>query len=195
MIQHTANRRRKTMAKFNTTDPAVKAGNGGSTEESEPAKRVVLYVRTNVTQHGDDQLQELRDHASSEGYQVVEEAIDDGYSSDDPNRPGLTRVMNLAQAGAIDLVIAKRRDRFFRSRLYRLVWDRNLEDLGVQIVSLRESGNRFGDALQDQFAEWEREETVRYIAGQLRRRPELIYPVRELIQRSDLTVAARGGSA
>ena len=129
--------------------------------------RAILYVRVSTEEQAKkgysipDQLRELRDCAAREGHQVVEEAVDDGYTGAEPYRPGLTRVMDLARAGDIDLVIAKKRDRFFRSRLYRLVWDRDLEDLGVRLVALNDTGNRFGDAMQDEFAEWEREEIGR----------------------------------
>lgn len=52
---------------------------------------------------------------------MVEEAVDDGHSGADPHRPGLRRVMELAESGAIDVVLAKKRNRLFRSRLYRLL--------------------------------------------------------------------------
>ncbi len=44
-----------------------------------------------------DQLRELKAHAAREGYRVVEEAVDDGHSGADPLRPGLRRVMELAE--------------------------------------------------------------------------------------------------
>jgi hypothetical protein len=36
----------------------------------------------------------------------------------DPHRPGLRRVMELAESGAVDVVLAKKRNRLFRSSLY-----------------------------------------------------------------------------
>ncbi len=130
-------------------------------------KRVVLYCRVSTEEQGKsgysipDQLRELRAYAAREGYRVVEEAVDDGHSGGDPHRPGLRRVMELAEAGAVDVVLAKKRNRFFRSRLYRLLWDQDLGELGVRLVALDDTGNRFGDAMQDEFAEWEKEEIVR----------------------------------
>ena len=108
-----------------------------------------------------DQLGELRGYAAREGYRVVEEAVDDGHSGADPHRPGLRRVMELAESGAIDVVLAKKRNRLFRSRLYRLLWDQDLGELGVSLIALDDTGNRFGDAMQDEFAEWEREEIAK----------------------------------
>src|SRR3712207_9122174 len=127
-------------------------------------KRAILYVRVSTEEQDKsgysipDQLRELRAHAAREGYRVIEEAIDDGHSGADPHRPGLRRVMELAEGGAIDVVLAKKRNRLFRSRLYRLLWDQDLGELGVSLIALDDTGNRFGDAMQDEFAEWEREE-------------------------------------
>src|SRR3712207_593833 len=130
-------------------------------------KRAVLYARVSTEEQSKsgysipDQLRELRTHAAREGYRVVEEAVDDGHSGADPYRPGLRRVMELAESGAIDVVLAKKRNRLFRSRLYRLLWDQDLGELGVSLIALDDTGNRFGDAMQDEFAEWEREEIAK----------------------------------
>jgi site-specific DNA recombinase len=106
-------------------------------------------------------LRRLREYAKHERLDVLEEIVDDGYSGDSANRPGLHRVMELAEAGKVELVVATKRNRLFRSRFYRLLWDRDLEDLGVMLVALDDTGNRFGDAMQDEFAEWEKEEIAR----------------------------------
>ena len=130
-------------------------------------KRAILYARVSTEEQAKagysipEQLRELRAHAAREGYRVVEEAIDDGHSGGDPHRPGLRRVMELAENGAIDVVIAKKRNRLFRSRLHRLLWDQDLGEFGVKLVALDDTGNRFGDAMQDEFAEWEQEEITR----------------------------------
>src|SRR5918998_5136626 len=128
------------------------------------ARRAVLYARVSTEEQAKtgysipEQLRELRSHAAREGYRVVEEVVDDRHSGADPHRPGLRRVMGLAEAGAMGVVIAKKRNRLFRSRLYRLLWDQDLGELGVSLIALDDTGNRFGDAMQDEFAEWEREE-------------------------------------
>src|ERR671917_2801178 len=137
-----------------------KRGNG------ERSKRAILYARVSTEEQMKgysipDQLRELRAYAAREGYVVVEEAVDDGHSGADPHRPGLRRVMELAESGMIDVVLAKKRNRLFRSRLYRLLWDQDLGELGVKLIALDDTGNRFGDAMQDEFAEWEREEIAR----------------------------------
>jgi site-specific DNA recombinase len=130
-------------------------------------KRAILYARVSTDEQATsgysipEQLRELRPYAAREGYRVVEEAVDDGHSGADPHRPGLRRVMELAESGAVDAVLAKKRNRLFRSRLHRLLWDQDLGEFGVKLVALDDTGNRFGDAMQDEFAEWEREEIAR----------------------------------
>jgi site-specific DNA recombinase len=130
-------------------------------------QRAVLYARVSTEEQSKsgysipEQLRELRAHAVREGYRVVEEVVDDGHSGADAHRPGLRRVMGLAEGGAIDVVLAKKRNRLFRSRLYRLLWDQDLGELGVKLIALDDTGNRFGDAMQDEFAEWEREEIAK----------------------------------
>src|SRR5918998_5648547 len=130
-------------------------------------KRAILYARVSTDEQAKsgysipEQLRELRAYAVHQGYRVVEEAVDDGHSGADPHRPGLRRVMELAEGGAIDVVLAKKRNRLFRSRLYRLLWDQDLGELGVSLIALDDTGNRFGDAMQDEFAEWEREEIAK----------------------------------
>ena len=100
-----------------------------------------------------EQLRELRAYAVRESYRVVDEVVNDGHSGADPHRPGLHRVMGLAEAGAMEVVLAKERNRLFRSRLYRLLWDQDLGELGAKLIALDDTGNRFGDAMQDEFAE------------------------------------------
>ena len=105
-------------------------------------KRAILYARVSTDEQATssysipEQLRELRSYAAREGYRVVEEAVDDGHSGADPHRPGLRRVMELAESGAVDAVLAKKRNRLFRSRLHRLLWDQDLGEFGVKLVAL-----------------------------------------------------------
>src|ERR671916_2395270 len=130
-------------------------------------KTAVLYARVSTEEQAKtgysipEQLRELRAYARREGYRVVDEVVDDGHSGADPHRPGLWRVMRLAETGAMEVVLARKRNRLFRSRLYRLLWDQDLGELGVRLIALDNTGNRFGDAMQDEFAEWEREEIAK----------------------------------
>ncbi len=131
--------------------------------------RVVLYARVSTEEQKSgfsisDQLRTLRDHARRSGLEVVEECVDDGYPGSDPDRPGLMRAMELAESGAVEGIVATKRDRLFRSRLYRLLMDRDLEEYGVSLVALNDTGHRIGDGIQDDFAEWEREQITQRTA-------------------------------
>ena len=46
--------------------------------------------------------------------------------------------MDLAQAGRAEVVVAIKRDRFFRSRLYRLLMGKNLEEHAVHLEALND---------------------------------------------------------
>ncbi len=130
----------------------------------ESIKRVILYARVSTdeqAEHGyslEGQQRDLLAEGEREGWRVVEEIVDDGYSGADPYRPGLRRVMELAETGVIDAVVAAKRDRLFRSRYYRLAFERDLAEFGVTLVALNDTGHRIGDGVLDDFAEWEREE-------------------------------------
>src|SRR5918995_2471364 len=126
-------------------------------------KTAVLYARVSTDEQAKfgysipDQLGTLRSYAAEKGYEVIEECVDDGWSGADPDRPGLRRIIDLSQTGTVEVVVAMKRDRFFRSRLYRLLMDKDLKEHGVRLEAMNDTGNRIGDGVQDDFAEWERE--------------------------------------
>lgn len=91
-----------------------------------------------------------------QGWVIVEEIVDDGYSGATPNRPGLSRVIELAESGKIDLAAATKRDRWFRSRIHRLMLDEDMDECGCRLVALNDTNNPIGDGVQDDYAEWER---------------------------------------
>src|SRR5215207_3282866 len=88
--------------------------------------KVAIYCRVSTDEQAKngysiaDQKRELLRHAESEGHVVVETIVDDGYSGASRERPGLDRILELTEAGEMELAIATKRDRWFRSRLYRL---------------------------------------------------------------------------
>ena len=110
--------------------------------------RVVHYVRVSTDEQGKsgysvrEQLHTLNAHSTACGDTVDEEIADEGYSGASPDRPGLIRVMELAESGDVDVVRAVKRDRLFRSRLYRLLTERDLEEFGVKLEALNDTGHR-----------------------------------------------------
>lgn len=136
--------------------------------------RVALYTRVSTDEQAkkgyslEGQLRDLRAHAAREGWEVVAEIEDDGYSGSTPYRPGIARLLELAERGEIDAALAVKRDRWFRSRLYRLEMDRDLKEYGVELLALNDTGHKIGDGVSDDFAEWEREIiTERLLGGRL----------------------------
>ncbi len=124
--------------------------------------RVCIYSRVSTKEQIDgysiaDQVRELTRYAEAQGLQVVEVVKDEGYSESDLKRPGLLRALELAESKAIDTVLATKRDRFFRSRYRRLMYDQDLAEFGVKLVALNDTGHKIADGFQDDYAEWEKE--------------------------------------
>jgi site-specific DNA recombinase len=126
--------------------------------------RVALYARVSGEEQAksgyslEGQVRVLKEHAAKQGMEVVGEPIvDEGISGAKLDRPGLRRIMELAEAGQIDEAIAMKRDRWFRSRLYRLMYEKDLKEAGVRLVSLNDTGNKIADGVSDDYAEMERE--------------------------------------
>jgi len=59
----------------------------------------------------------LERYARENGFEIVDEYIDDGYSGTNFNRPGLKRLIEDAQCGRIDTIIVKDLSRFGRDYL------------------------------------------------------------------------------
>lgn len=156
-------------------DPAV----SGVAQCGAMGKRVALLSRVSTEEQSlrgysiREQMRELEEYAAKHGLEVVGRLSDEGFSGADPDRPGLRRVMELAEAREIDVIISTKRDRIFRSRLYRLLLERDLNEYGVEIVALNDMNHTLGDGLLDSFAEYEREEiTRRTMAGKLQKARE-----------------------
>ncbi|HET6658993.1 MAG TPA: recombinase family protein [Rubrobacter sp.] len=129
--------------------------------------KAILYARVSTddqARHGyslNDQRRVLREHARREGYEVVEEVADEGDSGANPYRAGLLKIRELAEAGAMNLVLATKRNRFFRDLYYRRGFERDLKRLGVSLVALDDTGNRIADGAMDLLGEEQRAEIAR----------------------------------
>lgn len=127
--------------------------------------RVALYIRVSTEdqrKHGfslPEQLHTLRQYAERQGWEVVEEIADEGRSGADPHRPGIRRILELAETGKMDAAVAVARDRFFRSRLHRLTLDEDLDEHDARLVSLDDTGSKIADGVLDSVGEEERERT------------------------------------
>ena len=107
--------------------------------ENRGASRVrVSTQRQAQTQTNEQQLERLRAHIQSQGWELPEESIfrDDGYSGATLNRPGLDRLRDKVKACEIDRVLLTAPDRLARKYAHQVVVLEELEQLGCQVEFL-----------------------------------------------------------
>jgi site-specific DNA recombinase len=127
-------------------------------------KRVALYIRVSTEEQAKsgyslpEQRRTLDEHTARQGWEAVEEIADEGNSGANPYRPGIRRIRELAEEGAIDAVLAWKRDRLFRSLRDRQDLEEDLSEYGVRLVSLNDTNSRVGDKILDVLSEEEREQ-------------------------------------
>lgn len=105
--------------------------------------RAALYGRVSTSGHGQDvglQIDELRQVAVQRGWQVVGEYVDEGMSGTQESRPALDSMLDVARSGRLDVVAVWKLDRLGRSLQHLLGVLAELARLGVQFVSVRDSG-------------------------------------------------------
>ena len=100
---------------------------------------LALYTRVSTTdQHIEAQLAELRAYAKRRGVKVIEFS-DKGVSGRKDRRPALNALLKAAKAHEISGVVIVRLDRLARSVLHLAQLGKEFNDLGIELVSLRES--------------------------------------------------------
>ncbi|MBA2443082.1 MAG: DUF1348 family protein [Rubrobacter sp.] len=109
-------------------------------------RQAVLYARVSTDEQVKgyslrQQLDALRHHARSEGYEVFAECEDPGYSGMFLDRPGLDRVRDLVEAGDVSVVLAQDADRIARKAAHRLLLDEEAARSGVLYVALDDWGD------------------------------------------------------
>ena len=88
--------------------------------------RLGLYARVSTERQQErgtvsSQLEVLRAAAQSDGHEVVEEFVDDGYSGARLDRPALDRLRDAAEAGVLDGVLCLCVDRLARAYAYQVL--------------------------------------------------------------------------
>jgi site-specific DNA recombinase len=123
-------------------------------------------------------LEALREHAASEGYEVLEEVKDPGQSGASLERPGMDRVRDLVREGGVAMVLAQDRDRFAREPAYHYLLRREFEEYGARMRALNDRGDdspegQLTDGILDQLAKFERAKTAeRTRRGKVRKAKE-----------------------
>jgi site-specific DNA recombinase len=148
------------------------------------AKRAILYARVSTDEQARtgfslaQQLEALRDYASHEGYEVLEEVSDPGQSGAALERPGMDRVRDLVAAGGISVVLAQDRDRLSREPAYTYLLRREFEEHGTKLKALNDRGGdspegELTDGILDQLAKYEKAKIAeRTRRGKLRKARE-----------------------
>jgi len=141
--------------------------------------RVAVYGRVSTVGHGQDvelQMSELRQVAEQRGWQIVEEITDEGISGAKTERPGLDRMLADARSGKLDIVAVWKLDRLGRSLAHLLQILDELAAIGVDFVSIRDSGidstnpqGRLLLQLLGAFSEFEREMIKERVVAGVRR--------------------------
>jgi len=137
-------------------------------------RRIILYARVSTERQASDgyslaqQIEALREHAASEGYEVLEEVVDRGHSGTTLQRPGIDRVRLLVAGGGVSAVLAQDRDRIARESTHHQLLQRELNERGCELKVL----NNLGIA-DDRLAEYEQAKIVeRTWRGKLRKARE-----------------------
>src|ERR671921_2841187 len=134
-------------------------------------KRAILYARVSTDEQARSgyslaqQIEALREYATHEGYEVLEEVTDPGHSGASLERPGMDRVRDLVAAGGVSVVLAQDRDRFAREPAYHYLLRQELEEHGTKIRALNDRGDEtpegeLTDGILDQSAKFERAKTT-----------------------------------
>ncbi len=147
-------------------------------------KRAILYARVSTEEQARSgyslaqQLEALREYATSEGYEILEEVLDPGQSGASLERPGMDRVRDLVATSGISVVLAQDRDRFAREPAYHYLLKKEFEEHGTKIRALNDKGDdspegQLTDGILDQLAKFERAKMAeRTRRGKLRKARE-----------------------
>ena len=106
--------------------------------------RAALYARVSTEEQAegwslDAQIGACRAFCQSKGWSVAAEYVDAGISGTTGQRPQLLAMMAAAEAGAVDVVICHKLDRFFRNLRQLLAALDRLREIGVAFVSVSEN--------------------------------------------------------
>ena len=145
--------------------------------------RAALYARvsTNEQVRGysmDGQLENTRTHAEQRDWEVVEEYVDPGYSARTDERPAFKKMIHDGKAGAFDVIVVLKSDRFARNRAHAAMYKQLLREVGVRVVSVTEpveEGTPAGvilEGMNEVIAEWYSVDLSAKVTDAKRRRAE-----------------------
>lgn len=106
--------------------------------------RAVLYARVSTDEQAegyslDAQIGHCREYCEGQGWEVVSEYVDPGFSGRSARRPQFEQMMKDAKAGLLDIVVVHKLDRFARSLRDTLNYLHKLDSWGVSFVCIVEA--------------------------------------------------------
>ncbi len=104
--------------------------------------RAALYSRVSTDEQAErgtsltDQLRRAAAYCETNGWEVVDEFVDDGVTGATIDRPALQQLLRSARANAFDVVVVTDPDRLSRDLVDGLVLERELARADVSVVYL-----------------------------------------------------------
>ena len=107
-------------------------------------QKVATYARVSSQEQAvegvsiDAQVAALKANAKIQGWEIVDEYIDGGYSGGTDERPALKRLLADAKQKRFNIIAVCKLDRFFRNLRLLLNHLHSLEQLGIKFISTQE---------------------------------------------------------
>ncbi len=114
--------------------------------ENRPA-RCCIYARVSTDEQAERdlsipfQLERCRYHAQGNSWEIVAEFVDAGESARTDKRPEFQKMIASARAKDFDVILVHKFDRFARNDYDFVVYEKELEDLGITVESVSEPGD------------------------------------------------------
>ena len=149
------------------------------------ATRVVTYSRVSTTEQAlentslDFQASQLQGYCQLQGWTIINNYVDGGFTGKNGDRPGLQRLLTDAKLGLFDIAVVSKLDRLARNLSLLLEIEKTLKEHGVTLISMKESVDtstptgKMAFSLFGLVSEWDRENIVeRTRSGRLQRYKE-----------------------